>query len=52
MESLSDPKNDRVVKSLKAPPSKALASELLWDHSSNPSIIKRHAKLENLARSS
>jgi len=51
MKPLSDPKNDRVVKSVKPPPHKPLSSELLWDNNSDPSIIKRHSKLENFERS-
>lgn len=31
METLPDPKNDRVVKSVKSPPHKPLSAEMLWN---------------------
>lgn len=52
MEPLSDPRNDRPVKSMKAPPARPLTSELLWDQGLNSSMITRHSELESFARSS
>lgn len=37
MEPLKDPKKDRVVKTLKAPPSQPLLSSLIWDKPNNQS---------------
>lgn len=37
MEPLKDPKKDRNVKTLKAPPSLPLTSSLLWDKLNNQS---------------
>jgi len=42
MEPLKDPKKDRAVKTVKAPPSAPLTSELLWDKPKNPSKLTRH----------
>ena len=39
MELLKDPKNDRVVKSVKPPPSKPLSPKLLWDDEEKPSKL-------------
>lgn len=47
MQSLSDPKNDRVVTTIKAPPIKPLSTELIWENPRNPSNLTRQIKLEN-----
>lgn len=47
MEPLKDPRNDRVVKTLKLPPSAPLTSALIWDKSNNLSKVKRHSELES-----
>lgn len=47
MQPLPDPKNDRAVKTVKAPPQKPLKSELLWDSKDKPSKLIRQAKLES-----
>lgn len=46
MEPLKDPKNNRVVTSIKPPPSEPLSSELIWYKKKHPSRIIRHAQLE------
>lgn len=51
MKTLCDPKNDRVVKSVKPPPHKPLSSQLLWDNASdqnlpNWKILRNHMKRE------
>ncbi len=35
MQPLLDPKNDRVVNSIKAPPSQPLLTELIWENPKN-----------------
>lgn len=47
MEPLSDPKNNRQVKSVKPPPARPLKSELIWDNSKDSRKINRNSKLEN-----
>lgn len=50
MQSLPDPKNDRVVKTVKPPPNKPLTSEMLWDDVERPSKLIRKTKLEIVTR--
>lgn len=51
MKLLSDPRNDRVVKTLKPPPHEPLSEELLWETSSKSSNLIRQTKLEKYKRS-
>lgn len=52
MEPLSDPRKDRAIKSVKAPPHKPLSAELLWKDPDNPSNLISNAQLEESERSS
>ena len=47
MQPLLDPKNDRVVSTIKPPPSQPLLTELIWENPKNLCKFKRQIKLEN-----
>ena len=39
MQPISDPKNDRVVTTIKPPPSQPLLTELIWENPKNLCIL-------------
>ncbi len=51
MKPLSDPKNDRMIKTVKPPPHRPLTSNLIWDNTKDQSNIKRPSELEDCKRS-